>query len=68
MFTLEGFHTLKSFLGCIGYMMADSGLEEVIKLVYPGDVTYISWLLLRSNRDGTVCESFKTVFGTGCYL
>ena len=39
---LGGFHTLKSFLDCIGYIMADSGLEELIKLVYPGDVTHIS--------------------------
>ena len=39
---IGGFHTLKSFLGCIGYIMADSGLEELIKLVYPGDVTHIS--------------------------
>ena len=39
---LGGFHTLKSFLGCIGYIMADSRLEELINLVYPGDVTHIS--------------------------
>ena len=29
---IEGFHTHKSFLGCIGYIMADSGLEELKKL------------------------------------
>ena len=31
---LGGFHTLKSFLGCVGYIMADSGLEDLIRLVY----------------------------------
>ena len=38
---LGGFHTLKSFLGCVGYIMADSGLEDLMRLVYPGDVTHI---------------------------
>ena len=31
-FRLGGFHTL---LGCVGYIMADSGLEDLIRLVYP---------------------------------
>ena len=38
---LGGFHTLKSFLGCIGYIMTDSGLEDLIRLIYPGDVSHI---------------------------
>ena len=38
---LGGFHTLKSFLGCVGYIMADSGLEDLMILVYPRDVTHI---------------------------
>ena len=36
---LGGFHLLKSFLGSIGMVMADSGLQEVIQLVYPGSTT-----------------------------
>ena len=36
---LGGFHLLKSFLGSIGVIMADSGLHEVIQLVYPGSNT-----------------------------
>ena len=39
---LGGFHTLKSFLGCIGCIMTDSGSEELMKLLYSGDVTHIS--------------------------
>ena len=39
---LGGFHILKSFLGCIVCIIADSGLEELIKLLYYGDVTHIS--------------------------
>ena len=38
---LRGFHTLKSFLGCVGYIMAESGLEDLMRLVYPVDVTHI---------------------------
>ena len=38
---LGGFHTPKSFLGCVGYIMADSGLKDIMRLVYPGDVTHI---------------------------
>ena len=33
---LGGFHLLKSYLGCIGYIMKDSGLEELVQLIYPG--------------------------------
>ena len=33
---LGGFHLLKSFLGCIGYLMKDSGLEDVFQLIYAG--------------------------------
>lgn len=36
---LGGFHLLKSFLGSIGVIMADSGLQELIQLVYPGSNT-----------------------------
>lgn len=36
---LGGFHLLKSFLGSIGMIMADSGLQELIQLVYPGSKT-----------------------------
>ena len=39
---LGGFHTvLKSFLGCVGYIMAESGLEDLMRLVCPVDVTHI---------------------------
>lgn len=31
---LGGFHLLMSFLGCIGYIMAGSGLKEVLSLIY----------------------------------
>lgn len=29
-----GFHLTMCFLGCIGYGMADSGLQEVLSIVY----------------------------------
>lgn len=31
---LGGFHTLMSFLGCIGFLMAESGLKEALSLIY----------------------------------
>ena len=36
---LGGFHLLKSFLGCIGTIMKDSGLEDVFQLIYNGGDT-----------------------------
>ena len=31
---LGGFHTQSSFLGCIGHLMAASGLEQILELIY----------------------------------
>ena len=31
---LGGFHTEMSFLGCIGHLMASSGLQEMLELIY----------------------------------
>ncbi len=31
---IRGFHAEMSFLGCIGYLMAGSGLQEVLELIY----------------------------------
>ena len=36
---LGGFHVLKSYLGSMGYSMEDSGLLDVIQLIYPGSTT-----------------------------
>ena len=36
---LGGFHLLKSFLGTFGNIFADSGLREMIQLIYPGELT-----------------------------
>ena len=39
---LGGFHLLKSYLGCIGYIMEGSGLAEAMGVVYgPNTVKYI---------------------------
>ena len=38
-FRLGGFHLLKSYLGSIGNIMDDSGLLELIQLIYPGSTT-----------------------------
>ena len=35
---LGGFHTKMSFLGCIGHLMAGSGLQEVFQLIYAANV------------------------------
>ena len=32
---LGGFHLLKSYLGSFGYIMKDSGLEELFQCIYP---------------------------------
>ena len=31
---LGGFHTEMSFLGCIGHLMASSGLQELLEMIY----------------------------------
>ncbi|CAK6977842.1 Hypothetical predicted protein [Scomber scombrus] len=36
---LGGFHLLKSYLGSLGNIVADSGLLELIHLIYPGSTT-----------------------------
>ena len=36
---LGGFHLLKSYLGSMGNIMQDTGLLEVIQLIYPGSTT-----------------------------
>ncbi|KAK5923154.1 hypothetical protein CgunFtcFv8_000150 [Champsocephalus gunnari] len=36
---LGGFHLLRSYLGSIGNIMEDSGLLELIQLIYPGSTT-----------------------------
>ena len=38
--SLGGMHTLMSFVGCVGKLMADSGLEEVMKAAF-GGVTHM---------------------------
>ena len=38
-FRLGGFHLLKSYLGSLGNIMDDSGLLELIQLIYPGSTT-----------------------------
>ena len=39
---LGGFHTEMSFLGCIGSLMAGSGLKELFEIVYaPNAVEHI---------------------------
>ena len=35
---LGGFHLLKSFLGTFGNIFADSGLHDVVQLIYPGQL------------------------------
>ena len=36
---LGGFHLLKSYLGSLSNIMDDSGLLELIQLIYPGSTT-----------------------------
>jgi len=36
---LGGLHTQMSFLGCIGYIMAGSGIEDILELVYAKNTT-----------------------------
>ena len=42
------FHQLKSYLGSVCYLMRDSGLEEIFKLIYPVDAT-VQHILKESN-------------------
>ena len=38
---LGSFHFLKSILGCVGYIMKDCGLENIVQKIYPGNVDHI---------------------------
>jgi len=39
---LGGFHTQMSLLGCIGYVMSGSGLEQLLEVVYaPNTVVHM---------------------------
>jgi hypothetical protein len=39
---LGGFHLMMSFVGCIGHLMQDSGLKEILEIVYaPATVPHI---------------------------
>ena len=39
---LGDFHTEMSFLGCIGYLMAASGLQDLLELIYaPNSVVHM---------------------------
>ena len=51
---LGGFHLLKSFLGCFGAIFADSGLSDMVKLVYPGETTADS-ILNGNSFDKPMC-------------
>ena len=44
---LRGFHLLKSYLATFGVIFADSGLHDIIKLIYEGEVAADS--ILNSN-------------------
>ena len=36
---VEGFHTLMSFLGCIGHLMSGTGLKELLGVAYASNTT-----------------------------
>ena len=42
---LGGFHMLKSYLGTFGSIFADSGLYELVQLIYPGKTVVDSILV-----------------------
>ena len=52
---LGGFHLLKSYLGCIGYIMKDSGFEDILQLIYPGNVDCIA-------DGGSFYKSLRALF------
>ena len=54
---LGGFHLLKSFLGTFGVIFADSGLHDIIQLIYPGAVTADS-ILNRNSYDKAIRAHF----------
>ena len=52
---LGGFRFLKSILGCVGYIMKDSGLEDIVQKIYPGNCrSYHVWRFLLQNLKSTL--------------
>ena len=49
---LGGFHAEMSFLWCIGYLMAGSGLQEVLQLIYASNA-HALWQSHCSSGTGT---------------
>ncbi len=49
---LGGFHTLMSFLGCIGHIMGGSGLQQLLEQVYAGNT--VSHMLTGKAYDRAV--------------
>jgi hypothetical protein len=54
---LGGFHLLKSYLGCLGHIMKDSGLEELFQCVYPGSDTVDKIM-----TGGAYCKALRAHF------
>ena len=54
---LGNFHTQMSFMGSIGYVMANSGLEQALSLIY--GVESIKWILCgKSYETAMRCHGF----------
>ena len=69
-FRLRGFHTLMSFLGCIGHIMAGSGLQSVLEQVYASNtVTHIltGKAYERAVRGHLVASALNTVLAATCF-
>ena len=54
---LGGFHLLKSFLGKFGAIFADSGLRDIVQLIYPGEIAADS-ILNRNSYDKAIRAHF----------
>ena len=54
---LGGFHLLKSFLGALSSKFADSGLRDIVQLIYPGE-TAADRILNGSSYDKAIRAHF----------
>ena len=57
---LGGFHLLKSFLGTFRAIFADSGLRDMVQLIYPGEIAADS-ILNGSSYDKAIRVHFLIV-------
>ena len=63
---LGGFHLLKFYLATFAVIFADSGLHDIIKLIYEGELVVDS-ILDGNSYDKAICVHFLMQLSSNIY-